>query len=157
MYTSLLWAPASPLGSNPKHNSERERVTCTPECQASSGVKERIHTVQELQHCWRLEMSIDPGNTGPTFSCSSKRSGSELQTMSLVAQIASNATGVLFESRCYLFSGLFLAVWDGVVQLCCSLVLCSFYFPDDCQAIKDDDFVLFFGLPFHAPILCYSR
>lgn len=94
--TSLVWGTRSPFRSSPKHNSERERVTCTPDCQASSRVRERIPTLQELQHCWKPEMSTDPGNTGPTCFFSSKRSGSEIQMMSLMALIASNATDVLF-------------------------------------------------------------
>lgn len=44
----------------------------------------------------------------------------------------------------------FFCVWEGVVVQ-------VFNFPDDCQAINDDDFVLFFSLPFFAIILYSSR
>lgn len=139
-----------PLGSSPIHNSERERVTCTPDCQASSRVKERIHAVQELQHCLKPEMSTDPGNTGPTCGFSSRRWGSELQMMSLMALIASNYWCAALKADASYSLG-FFCVW-GVLSFSW-----GFYFPDNCQAIKDDDFVLFFSLSFCATILCNSR
>lgn len=105
------------FGSSPVHNSERERVTCTPDCQASSRVKERIHSVQELQHCLKPEMATDPGNTGPTCCFSSGKWGSELQMMSLMALIASNATGVL------LWEQMILILWAfSVCEGCCRSV-----------------------------------
>lgn len=50
-----------------------------------------------------------------------------------------------FESRCILFSSSFFYGGDGVAQV-------DFFSPDACQAIKDDDLVLFFSPCFCATV-----
>lgn len=51
-----------------------------------------------------------------------------------------------FESRCILLSGSFFKGGDGFVRV-------DFFFsPDACQAIKDDDLVLFFSPSFCATL-----
>lgn len=142
-------APGPAFGSSPKHNSGTKRVTCTPDCQASSRVKERIHIVQELQRCWKPEKSTDPGYTGPSCASPQKGQGQSYRQCPWWPRLHQMLLVCRSESRSFLFSGLFLCVEGVVVQV--------FNFPDDCQAINDDDFVLFFSLPFFAIILYSSR
>lgn len=77
-------------GSGLKRDSETERLNYTPGSKVGLRVKERIHIIQELQHCSKKGFFVAPGNAGPTCSFFSRRS--ELQVMTL---IASNATVVL--------------------------------------------------------------
>lgn len=95
-------------------------------------------------------MPTDPGNAGPTCCCcSSERSGQSCRPCHWWPRLYQMLLLCSLEAGASYSLGFFCPC--GVL-----LFRCSFYFPDF-QTIKDDDFVLFFSLTFHAAFQCYSR
>lgn len=101
------------LDQVPNTTPREQRVTCTPDCQASSRVKREFN-------CTGTATMLEARDVHRPWKCwphpARPHKGSELQTMPWVAQIASDAAAVLLGKQMLLILWPF-SVWGGS---CCS-------------------------------------